>query len=59
MSMMMTMCKKLSKEHKAVILKQIEEGVSTLEKHMDGILDVRVGEQCRTAKTGKTAQKKK
>lgn len=54
------MCKKLSKEHKAVILKTIEKGVQKLEDHIDGILDnkgIEV-ETCRTTKTGKTAKQK-
>lgn len=55
------MCKKLGKEHKAVILNTIEEGVKTLEVHVDNILSNsnRVENPCRTAKTGKTVQKKK
>lgn len=57
------MCKKLSREHKAVILNTIEEGINKLETHIDGILDNNGIEVklCRTAKTGKliTAKKKK
>jgi len=49
------MCKPLSREHKAVILEKIEEGVKNLENHLDGILGNEIVEvkQCRTAKTGK------
>lgn len=60
---LLPMCKKLSREHKSVILNTIEEGVKNLENHIDSILDnngVEV-EQCRTAKTGKiiTVKRKK
>jgi len=57
------MCKKLSKEHKTVILNTIEEGVKKLETHIDGILDNNGIEVklCRTTKTGKqiTVKRKK
>jgi len=55
------MCKPLSREHKAVIFNAIEEKLGELENHIDGILGNEHVEvkQCRTAKTGKTAKKKK
>jgi hypothetical protein len=55
------MCKKrLSKEHKAVILNTIEKQVKDLEGHIDKILDNGKEEDiCRTAKTGRTAKRKK
>jgi hypothetical protein len=55
------MCKPLSREHKAVILQTIEEKIGDLENHIDGILGNGYVEvkACRTAKTGKTAKKKK
>jgi hypothetical protein len=55
------MCKKLSKEHKAVILEKIETQVQELENHIDKIIgkETTEVEPCRTAKTGKMAKKKK
>lgn len=55
------MCKPLSREHKAVILETIEEKIRAVENHIDVILGNEIAEvkPCRTAKTGKTAKKKK
>jgi hypothetical protein len=55
------MCKPLSREHKAVILQTIEEKIGNLENHIDEFLSNEHIEvkACRTAKTGKTAKKKK
>jgi hypothetical protein len=54
------MCKKLSKEHKAVIMETIEANLEKLENHIDKVLGNETIEvkQCRTAKTGKTAKRK-
>jgi hypothetical protein len=53
------MCKKLSKEHKAVIMDTIESNIEKLETHLDDIIGTKHIEvvRCRTAKTGKTAKK--